>query len=168
MASGKAGDGPCLGIASEKGLINAIPLSQPGTTDRISTGFICDQGAGFYCSYSQDPAQQKCQALGAPGASCDNELKAQSCKARACEGFSCDAIVPAGQACGSEAAAVCDAASYCDFSGGPGPGVCVTRSPGGTACGSSMECTTDSCDTTNHCSINPPFDELGFCGRNIF
>jgi len=167
MASGKPGDGPCLGIAYGGGVINAIPLAQPGTTDRISTGFICDRGAGVYCAYSQDPAQQKCQALGGAGASCANSSMAMSCASAACDdAATCEAIVPAGQPCGSDVHASCDTASSCDFS--VAPAVCVARLPSGSACAGDSQCTTNSCTTDGHCAVNSFVDVFGFCGRNVF
>jgi len=167
MASGKAGDGPCLGNAYGGGVINAIPLSQPGTTDRIASGYICDRGAGFYCAYATDPAQQKCQALGAAGASCDTLAMAMACAAGACaDDHTCQAVVSTGEPCSNEVRAVCDSANTCDFSGNGG--VCVARAPAGTPCADDSQCTTNYCATDGHCSAIAFVDLFGLCGRNVF
>jgi len=148
-------------------VINAIPLSQPGTTDRIASGYICDRGAGFYCAYATDPAQQKCQALGAAGASCENLAMAMSCAAGACaDDHTCQAIVSTGEPCSNEVRAVCDSANYCDFSGVGG--VCVARAPAGTPCAGDSQCTTNYCATDGHCSAIAFVDLFGLCGRNVF
>ena len=68
---------------------------------------------------------------------------------------------------GALALAACGStASTCDFSGGPG--VCVARLPGGSACAGDSQCTTNSCTTDGHCAVNSFVDVFGFCGRNVF
>jgi hypothetical protein len=169
MARGKAGDGVCMGDASDDGVIIAAPISQPNTSQQIFKGVLCERRAGLYCSFESDQRLNTCQPLRAGGAACNYS---RSCASARCYGGdstdgtavgACHPIVSAGQQC-LDNFGVCDEASYCDSS--VSPAVCAPRSPAGSTCTSMEMCSSDSCTTDGRCTTNGFWDDAGFCARS--
>jgi hypothetical protein len=172
MAHGKAGDGTCLGDASDEGVIIAAPASQAPPLPSITTGVLCERRAGLYCMFAQDKALQTCTPLRAGGVACDYS---RTCASKVCyNGDStqggltgtCLSHVSAGQTCGDVPTTACDDASYCNGDGIT-PGVCVAKLPGGSSCDADWLCLNDTC-ANGVCSSTTDAQEIaifGYCSR---
>jgi hypothetical protein len=165
MASGKAGDGVCMGAVNEDGVIIAAPVSQPNTSQPLSTGVVCERSKGLYCAYAGATAQT-CQPLDSPDYSC-NMTNLTGCTAQGCgEIGKCAVIVPVGQACGGDTQAACDRHGTCVANGSGF--ICTARLPAGSPCTDDDECESALCSTIdNRCGANRIWDLYGFCGRTL-
>jgi hypothetical protein len=150
---GKAGDAPCIGTIFPDGLTLEYGVVLPGTNSPIASGYLCARAEGLYC----DPSSRACKALIQGGGACITFEDA--CASRLCQhDGTCRGIVPAGQSC---AAAVCDAASYCD----PTTEVCIEKFAEGAACVTDEQCTggctNDACSSTTG---TQGLALIGWCG----
>ena len=151
LTPGQAGETPCLGDVTEDGVIEAVPYAPPNSTTPISTGAVCEKGAGLYCTFTQGLAAQSCQPLQVAGATC---AFSRTCASGKCAGGdqtsgaasgACTPVASAGQPCRDDATLTqCDQDSYCEFTDSP-PGVCVPKLPLGAACRDSTNCTSGNC-----------------------
>jgi hypothetical protein len=168
LTPGQAGDGVCLGNVDYDGTINAEPAVVSGTTTQIiSTGVVCERGAGLHCTFVNDLSMQTCKPLGAGGAPCSTDSLA--CMSETCDlttspdggtSGTCRAVVAAGEAC--DTSAPCDDTTYCPSGSGSVP-VCTPKVAAGGSCTSATVCAGGGNCTNGSCDQG--LTVLGFCGR---
>jgi hypothetical protein len=182
LALGEAGsEEQCLGAVSSEGLILAAPRYVLGRDAPVTTGVVCEEGAGLQCARETDLESWTCLPLSADGAACNYSTTCASKQCLTSEGSeagfdrpgTCTKRVPAGQVCNdSISRALCDDKSFCldDEDASDASGTCESRRPAGSPCDVDSMCLSDRCDieTTNLCSTQTHSERLAlfaYCAR---
>jgi hypothetical protein len=152
---GKAGDSPCLGTKS--GNVTSYDF-QPGQTDIVSRGYICDTADGVYC----DSKTQLCTALSPIGGPCTTSFGSQCVSGAYCDTTQdkCAAQIADGAACDS-GIQNCVLSDWCD----PTTKVCAARLAQGALCTDSRSCSSGNC-VNGKCSASNDLGLAFVCGGN--
>jgi hypothetical protein len=150
---GQPGDGPCIG--NKQGSSTIYEWSGSGSPP--TQAYLCDPSSGTTC----DTTTQKCTALASTGGACtsDSSCVAADYCSYSGSGGQCTARLPDGAACG-QASNACLTTSSCDTTSS----TCTPLLADGSACTTSTQCQSGSCDNQKCSDVGAAFGLALICG----
>ncbi|MGH7294446.1 MAG: hypothetical protein ACRELB_05925, partial [Polyangiaceae bacterium] len=150
---GQAGDGPCIG--DKQGTSTIYEWGGSGSPPTLA--YLCDPSSGTTC----DLTTQKCLALAATGASCtsDSACVGDDYCAYVSGVAQCTPRLPDGSSC-AQASNACLTTSTCDATSS----TCIPLLANGSACATSGQCQSGSCDNQKCSDIGAAFGLAIICG----